>query len=696
MADKGIDVLSSSPLLHMEARINELVRNSSKTGTKSPTRKSNAETKTTVLGDGLGANVEGPTQREARELWYRLGAEAAGELTVVQIIRYARHLEKTFPSLLEKHQEIAVKGKVSWEAFLALYDPAPIEIPKLGEPVGAPPSPTDTHLRRVFSHLDADDSGEIRLSEVIRARNIVYRELPELIDRWAEIDLDESGTINWGEFRAFFGGVDAWLEFQLGELVGLEPLKEQVRMFWRDIRLDQLREERGLRVMRDKSLHMIFQGNPGTGKTAIGRLIAKLLCKAGILETDEITEVQPEELVAGDVGQTAMKTAQVVQGAASGLLFVDEAYRLSQNEGRDAIFGLEAIDQLMQAMILPPTVGPVMVFSGSKPEMEEFLSVNDSVCRRMPHIFTFPDYSCAELAEILQLLCERRGFKIEELLLKNGRQVLASIIESRTLPSTRSLMNGSLCEKIFPLAKDALDARTDPLNPSDVLCGIDIVAACELIPALPLRVEHDLNLELTESDVLRQQMMSMQSELGELRLDKACLENASLQPGSLKLHSQKPVEGWTPYISRDEEAAIRQEYDDLRAERARMMATAKGLEERLNATEADNLLILKEGAPEGARIGIFGELAWLRRDNAKLRQETGRIHAESREREYRLKLAEAENAGLKLRVESSILKADADLEGLGPREEYDTRHVMDKQMQVLAQRSRTMSPERRG
>lgn len=126
-----------------------------------------------------------------------------------------------------------------------------------------------------------------------------------------------------------------------------------------------------------------------------------------------------------------------------------------------------------------------------------------------------------------------------------------------------------------------------------------------------------------------------------------------------------------------------------------MMATARGLEERLNATEADSTQILRAGAPEGSRIGSFGELAWLRRDNAKLRQETARLQTEGRAREERLKLTEVENAGLKRRVEASIVKADADLERLGSNEEYDTRQNMDRQMQVLTQRSRSMSPERR-
>merc|ERR1719399_2631018 len=534
------------------------------------------------------------------------------------------------------------------------------------------------------------DSGEIRLSEVIRARNIVERELPELIDRWAEIDLDKSGTISWGEFRAFFGGVDTWLEFQLGEVVGLEPLKDQIRKFWRGIRLDQIRQERGMRVSRPEQFHMVFAGNPGTGKTTMGRLMAKLLCKCGILETDEIFEVQREELVAGAIGQTAMRTQQVVQSAAGGLLFIDEAYRLSQvTSGVD--FGVEAIEQLMYSMTLPPSAAPVMVFAGYTAEMEEFMSVNEGLYRRVPYTFTFPDYSCAELAEILQLLTERRGFQLEEALLKDGRQMLAGIIESRTLPSTRSLMNGGLCERIFPLAKEALDARDDPLNPTNVFSRLDIMTACELIPPPPPKMVRDLDLELTESDMLRQQLMVLQNELGELRLDKACLMNESIQPGSLKLHSQRPEtreEGWTPYISKPEEAALRQENEDLRSDRAQLLAVARGLEERLNATEADNVNLLREGAPEGSPIGILGELTGLRRDNAKLRQEAGKLRADARAREERLHMAELENAGLRRRAAMSIAKADADVRALGPFEEYGTKSKEDKQLQVVNQHYR--------
>lgn len=156
----------------------------------------------------------------------------------------------------------------------------------------------------------------------------------------------------------------------------------------------------------------------------------------------------------------------------------------------------------------------------------------------------------------------------------------------------------------------------------------------------------------------------------------------------MKLHSQKLGEGWTPYISREEEAALRQENEDLRADRAQLIAQATGLEQRLNATEADNVKLLRAGAPEGSRIGILGELTGLRRDNAKLRQEAVRIQAEGRAREERLHLTELENAGLRRRVSISIAKADADVVKLGPNEEYNTRGKEDKQMQVLTQHYR--------
>eukprot|EP00746_Dinoflagellata_sp_MGD_P091810 gnl/MRDRNA2_/MRDRNA2_36368_c0_seq1.p1 gnl/MRDRNA2_/MRDRNA2_36368_c0~~gnl/MRDRNA2_/MRDRNA2_36368_c0_seq1.p1 ORF type:complete len:605 (-),score=137.88 gnl/MRDRNA2_/MRDRNA2_36368_c0_seq1:255-2069(-) len=485
----------------------------------------------------LVPGASGPrSELEAKRIWIRLGAKGNfGTVPIADIVKHSRYLEQTFPELLKKYAEVMVKGEVSWEAFKTLF------VGASKKPLGKakPKKPDDkgddirtlAELQSLFDTIDEKNTGHLDLADVIKHKDLVAAEMPELLAKWSEIDSDGSNTISWDEFRAFFGGTDDWLEFQLGEIVGLEDLKDQIRRFHRSVMLDEMRRKRGFAVdSGGGKYHMIFQGNPGTGKTSLGRLMAQLLQRVGIAEKDTLKEVQREQLVAGYIGQTAAKTQAEIEGAVGGLLFIDEAYRLSQGGEKD--FGKEAIEQLMGAMNEPPNKAPIMVFAGYPADMDKFMSQNDGLFRRIPYTFDFPNYSCSELAEITEIMVSKKGYTLEDCLLENGRSRLAQIIERYTFPRARSLMNGGLCERIFTLGKQALDARDDPQNPSVELSMQDIKTACRQIPQPPASSDDVGGTAPDDGEVqqLRDTIRSLQSENGQLKSEvrRLKIENRKL------------------------------------------------------------------------------------------------------------------------------------------------------------------------
>lgn len=344
--------------------------------------------------------------RECARIWRSLGCDEDDEdakLSIETIAKHSRYLSRAFPELLERFSEVAVRGAVAFPAFQALYlgRPAPRPQPKEKASTNdcCATCFTEVELRALFDELDVDGSGEITLSNVVEKMELIQEKVPEMLTKWSEIDTNDTGSISWEEFRAHFGGDDQWLEIQLNQIVGLEDLKEQIRRFYRGVLLDKLRRQRGLNVGSSGGhYHMIFQGNPGTGKTSLARLMAKLLHRVGIAPKDTLVEVQQEQLVAGYVGQTATKTQKVIDEAVGGLLFIDEAYRLSQGGGSND-FGKEAIEQLMSAMNESPDKAPIMVFAGYPVDMEKFMAQNDGLYRRIPYTFKFSNYSCSELAD---------------------------------------------------------------------------------------------------------------------------------------------------------------------------------------------------------------------------------------------------------------------------------------------------------
>ncbi|MFL0364669.1 AAA family ATPase [Pseudobacillus sp. 179-B 2D1 NHS] len=199
------------------------------------------------------------------------------------------------------------------------------------------------------------------------------------------------------------------LEKTLAGIIGNEKLKEKIRMIAAQMNIQKLRKEQGFKVTAS-SQHMIFQGNPGTGKTMIARTMAKLLMELGVLKKGHLVEVTREDLVAGYIGQTASKTREVVESALGGVLFIDEAYTLSTGGEND--FGREAINTLVK-MMEDHRDELVIILAGSRKEMTDFFQANSGLNSRFPIKLDFEDYSPLEMTQILELLAIKKGYKIQ-------------------------------------------------------------------------------------------------------------------------------------------------------------------------------------------------------------------------------------------------------------------------------------------
>ncbi|WP_169818251.1 AAA family ATPase [Shimazuella kribbensis] len=228
---------------------------------------------------------------------------------------------------------------------------------------------------------------------------------------------------------------------ELDDMIGLTPVKEFV-LEMKDMVAIQIERAKIGQTVQSQSLHMIYTGNPGTGKTTVARIVAKIFKALGVVSKGHLVEVTREDLVGEFIGHTAPKTRKVIERAIGGILFIDEAYALSR--GGDNDFGKEAIDTLVKGME-ENRDDLIVILAGYTKEMTEFMKVNSGLKSRFPSQIQFPDYSAEELLSIAKTSLAKEQFQIDDV----AEKALLSVLERKQIAGRNDDGNGRLVRNVI-------------------------------------------------------------------------------------------------------------------------------------------------------------------------------------------------------------------------------------------------------
>ncbi|KXS19016.1 P-loop containing nucleoside triphosphate hydrolase protein [Gonapodya prolifera JEL478] len=326
----------------------------------------------------------------------------------------------------------------------------PASPPPLPEPEEAPPPPADPHLTSIL-HL--------REAEIRQLKDVVFS-LQLRVKQLEPIPVDQAETP--GEIVS----MDAEVADLFKDIIGMGKLKLAFQDFYSSAKLNVARRKLGIQSGANSGAlgglgsrpHMCFVGNPGTGKTKMARLVKTMMQKVDLLPPNgKFLEVSRDDLVGGFVGQTEARMKAAFEMARDGVLFVDEAYRLtptSAGSHSSSDYGRIALDAILTQMTAA-TNSITFIFAGYPTNMTHFLTANPGLRSRIPYTFQFPDYSCPELAAIFERTCVLAGFDLAP---DVDRTWLAEEF-GRFSEERRRSANGRLVEVLFNKCRVALDAR---------------------------------------------------------------------------------------------------------------------------------------------------------------------------------------------------------------------------------------------
>ncbi len=330
-------------------------------------------------------------------------------------------------------------------------------------------------LRSIYEPNDGIDSISPHVKKI-------YNEMVDIALAHDDVDTvkikyDETIKASFGETVIDLNVIDdskaerEEIQKELDEIVGLDDVKNYLLSLENLLKINQIRKQKGLKT-NEISKHMIFTGNPGTGKTTIARLVSRMMKACGILQQGQLVEVTRADLVGKYVGHTAPLTMSVIQSALGGVLFIDEAYSLYR--GKDDSFGLEAIDTLVKAME-DHRDDLIVILAGYTKEMKEFLEANSGLRSRFANIIEFADYTGEELMLIAKSIAKGKDYVIAEDALR-PLQDYFTIIQNKNDPNSgngrlaRNLVEDAILNQSKRLLENP-DAQMNVLERQDFRLG---------------------------------------------------------------------------------------------------------------------------------------------------------------------------------------------------------------------------------